>query len=115
MRLLNRTALALVLATATGGLALAQTTAPANPLRPAGSRAATPAAPATTAPATTSAATTAAPKAKRARSEAQLANDNRMRECGKEWRGKKAALTKQGKTWRTFMPECNARLKAAGG
>lgn len=85
-----------------------------NPLRPASNRTA----PAATAPAATAPAATApaaeAPKPKRARSEAQLANDRRMKACGAEWRANKEALTKQGKTWRTYMPECRARLKAAG-
>ena len=98
-------------------LSFAQTTpAPSNPLRPNTSRtapAATPApAPQQTAP--TPQAETTAPKAKRARSEAQLANDNRMRACGAEWKANKPALTAQGKTWKTFMPECRARLKAQG-
>lgn len=103
MRLITAFALSALLAAP----ALAQTAAPANPLRPApkAAPAATPAAPAAAAE---------APKGKRARSEAQLANDRRMKACGAEWRANKATLSKQGKTWRTYMPECTARMKAAG-
>ena len=91
------------------GSALAQTTPqPSNPLRPSTNRTATP--PAQAAPA----ATTEAPKPKRQRSEAQLANDNRMRACGADWRANKAALQAQGKTWRVFNVECRARMKAQG-
>ena len=89
-------------------VAIAQTVpAPSNPLRPGSTR---------TAPATTPAPapTAEAPKAKRARSPAQLANDQRMRDCGAEWRTNKAALQAQGKTWRVFNVECRARLKAQG-
>jgi hypothetical protein len=89
--------------------ALAQTAT--NPLRPANTRNAAPAA--TTAPAPTSAKADDE-KPKRQRSEAQLANDNRMRACGKEWRENKQKLTAQSKTWRVFNVECRARLKAAG-
>lgn len=110
MRLLSTLAAAALLA---GSLAAqAQTTQPSNPLRPANTRNAAPAQ--TTAPAATQAPAAEAPKPKRQRSEAQLANDNRMRECGKEWRANKEALTKQGKTWRVYNVECRARLKAAG-
>jgi hypothetical protein len=98
------------------GLAAAQTTpAPQNPLRPQTAPRATTQAPAapqaqTTAPAPN----TEAGKPKRQRSQAQLANDNRMRQCGAEWRTNKAALQAQGKTWRVFNVECRARLKAQG-
>ncbi len=95
-------------------LALAQTApAPQNPLRPGhhAQRARNPAA--ATAPAAQAPAAEA-PKPKRQRSEAQLANDNRMRACGQEWRQNKAQLTAQGKTWRVFNVECRARLKAQG-
>lgn len=86
-------------------LAWAQTSpAPQNPLRPANTRSASP-------PAAPNAET---PKPKRQRSEAQLANDNRMRACGAEWRANKSALAAQGKTWRVFNVECRARLKAQG-
>jgi hypothetical protein len=81
--------------------------APPNPLRPAASSTLPPA-PAAEAP------KTKPPKAKRARSEAQLANDQRMKACGAEWRTNKAALSAEGKTWKTYMPECRARLKASG-
>jgi hypothetical protein len=81
----------------------ASQSAPANPLRPAAST-----------PAPSQAPAVEAPKAKRARSEAQLANDQRMKACGVEWRTNKTALSAAGKTWKTFMPECRARLKAAG-
>jgi hypothetical protein len=91
-------------------VALAQTTpAQQNPLRPANTRPA----PAATAPATQAPAAEA-PKPRRQRSEAQLANDNRMRACGQEWQQNKAQFTQQGKTWRVFNVECRARLKAQG-
>lgn len=79
----------------------------ANPLQP---RAAAPAKPATTdeKPAAT------ADKPKRERSPAQLANDNRLRKCGAEWRAGKEKLTSQGYNWIKFSTECRARLKAAG-
>jgi hypothetical protein len=53
-------------------------------------------------------------KPKRQRSEAQLANDNRLRRCGQEWRSNKDKLTGQGYNWIKFSTECRARLKAAG-
>jgi hypothetical protein len=53
-------------------------------------------------------------KPKRRRSEAQLANDNRLRRCGQEWRTNKDKLTGQGYNWIKFSTECRARLKAAG-
>jgi hypothetical protein len=53
-------------------------------------------------------------KPKRQRSEAQLANDNRLRRCGQEWRTNKDKLTGQGYNWIKFSTECRARLKAAG-
>jgi hypothetical protein len=79
----------------------------ANPLQP---RAAGPAKPATAEekPATTT------EKPKRERSPAQLANDNRLRKCGAEWRAGKEKLTAQGYNWIKFSTECRARLKAAG-
>lgn len=90
------------------GFVTAQTVpSPQNPLRPGNARTATP-------PQASPAPSTEAPKPKRQRSEAQLANDNRMRACGAEWRANKAALTAQGKTWRVFNVECRARLKAQG-
>jgi hypothetical protein len=46
---------------------------------------------------------------RRPRSAAQLRNDQLMRDCGTEWRGNRAALQAQGKTWRSFLPECRAR------
>ena len=119
-----RLAIAAALAFAATG-ALAQTAAPtpSNPLQPRVVRPA-PAAPAQAAPAqTTPALATPAlatpaqatpAKPKRERSAAQLANDDRMRKCGAEWRGNKAALSAQGKTWRVFNVECRARLKSAG-
>jgi hypothetical protein len=90
----------------------------ANPLQPRATTtapAATPAKPAAEKPAATAdkpAAT--ADKPKRERSEAQLANDNRLRKCGAEWRADKAALTAKGYNWIKFSTECRARLKAAG-
>jgi hypothetical protein len=50
--------------------------------------------------------------ARRPRSAAQLANDQRLRQCGAEWRGMSAAQ-RGSRTWRTFMPECNRRLRGA--
>lgn len=107
----KRFAFAAVLLATTGAAAFAQTTT--NPLRPASNRAAPATAPAATAPAATAPAAEA-PKPKRARSEAQLANDRRMKACGAEWRANTAALKAQGKTWRTYNVECRARMKAAG-
>jgi IS5 family transposase len=46
---------------------------------------------------------------RRPRSAAQLRNDQIMRDCGAEWRGNRTALQAQGKTWRTFLPECRTR------
>lgn len=51
---------------------------------------------------------------KRQRSPAQLANDERLRKCGAEWRANKEKLTKQGYNWIKYSTECRARLKAAG-
>lgn len=81
-------------------LAAAQTT-PA----PSRTRGATPPAATTTTPPAAPAATTT----RRQRSPAQLRNDQIMRDCGAEWRGNRAQLQTQGKTWRTFLPECRAR------
>lgn len=107
MRLVRLCAAAAVLSVS-AGFALAQTVpAQPNPLRPGNASTATP-------PQATPAPSAEAPKPKRQRSEAQLANDNRMRACGAEWRANKAALTAQGKTWRVFNVECRARLKAQG-
>ncbi len=85
----------------------------ANPLQPRATTsapAATPAKPA----ATTEKPAAATDKPKRERSAAQLANDNRLRKCGAEWRADKAALTAKGYNWIKFSTECRARLKAAG-
>lgn len=111
MRSLTRFTVAAALLAASGAVALAQsTTTQPNPLRPASSQKAAPAPAATPqAPAKEEAA-----KPKRARSPAQLANDNRMRACGKEWRENKAKLAAAGKTWRVYNVECRARMKAAG-
>jgi IS5 family transposase len=46
---------------------------------------------------------------RRPRSAAQLRNDQLMRDCGAEWRSNRAALQAQGKTWRSFLPECRTR------
>lgn len=118
MRYRFAAALAAFAFTATG--ALAQTTAPStgNPLQPRTVRPApAQAAPMQTAPMQASPAAPArAGEAKpaRQRSAAQLANDDRMRKCGAEWRANKAALSAQGQTWRKFNVDCRARLKAAG-
>lgn len=91
--------------------AWAQSNAP-HPLRPASAPppATQPPAPARAEPPLP---TRAAPpaKAKRPRSPAQLANDERMRACGKEWRAQKEALKAQGLTWYRFSAECRKRLK----
>lgn len=109
-----RLALATALLTAGTTIAVAQTApGPTNPLRPGSTTRTVPAphvAPAPAQPATAA----EEPKAKRQRSAAQLANDNRMRACGQEWRANKTALQAQGKTWLTFSTECRARLKAQG-
>ena len=95
--------------------AAAQTApAPTNPLRPGSTRTTAPAATAPAATTAPAASADAAGKPKRARSQAQLANDQRMRDCGAEWRTNKAALQAQGKTWKVFNVECRARLKAQG-
>ncbi len=98
---------------ATGAVAQTAAPVPTNPLQPRVVRPA-PATPAQAAPAPAAPAQAAPAKPKRERSAAQLANDDRMRKCGAEWRGNKAALSAQGKTWRVFNVECRARLKAAG-
>jgi hypothetical protein len=95
--------------------AVAQTAAPAAPTNPLQPRVVRPApAPAQAAPAAAAPAQADPAKPARQRSAAQLANDDRMRKCGAEWRTNKAALSAQGKTWRVFNVECRARLKAAG-
>jgi hypothetical protein len=114
MGILHRATLTILLSLTFAGMAQAQSTT--NPLRPAAKK--------VEPVATTSKAEekakeaprdVAAPdKPKRARSPAQLANDNRMRLCGKEWRENKDKLKAQGKTWRTYNVECRARMKAAG-
>ncbi len=48
---------------------------------------------------------------RRARSAAQLRNDQIMRTCGAEWRRDKTRLQAAGKTWRTFLPECRGRQR----
>ncbi len=73
-----------------------------------------PAAPARTAPASTAAPAAEAAKPKRARSEAQLKNDNRLRACGAEWRANKPDLTKKGYNWIKYSTECRKRLAAQG-
>ena len=73
-----------------------------------------PAAPARTAPATTAAPAAETAKPKRARSEAQLKNDNRLRACGAEWRANKPDLTKKGYNWIKYSTECRKRLAAQG-
>jgi hypothetical protein len=100
----------------------------ANPLQPRTVRPAPAAQPAATAPAaqparreaprpaarSTAAEPTGEARPARQRSAAQLANDDRMRKCGAEWRANKDQLSARGQTWRTFNVECRARLKAAG-
>lgn len=81
----------------TADIATAQTTTAPSRSRPAATAT-------TTAPA---ASTTTTPR--RARSPAQLRNDQIMRDCGAEWRRDKTRLQAAGKTWRTFLPECRAR------
>lgn len=83
----------------TADIATAQTTtAPSRSRSTAATTATTPAA--GTATTTTT---------RRARSPAQLRNDQIMRDCGAEWRRDKTRLQAAGKTWRTFLPECRAR------
>lgn len=99
-----------MLVSAIGSTASAQTSVP-HPLRPAASPP-----PAFQPPATPEAAPAPAPespptRAKRPRSPAQLANDERLRACGKEWRTRKEALKAQGLTWYRFSAECRKRLK----
>ncbi len=114
-------ALALTLAS---GAAFAQTATqqPTNPLQP---RVVRPAPAETTAPAPARPARAtpaqAAPTAqadearpRRQRSPAQLANDERMRRCGAEWRANRAALQARGQNWRQFSVECRRRLRDAG-
>lgn len=89
-------------------LTFAQTSPAAqNPLRPSNApkASAAPAAPA---------AGDETSKPKRARSQAQLANDERLRACGKQWRENKASLQAKGQTWLSFSADCRKRLKAAG-
>jgi hypothetical protein len=111
MRMFRLATAALLLAAGIAGAQAQTAPAPQNPLRPSSTRAATPPAAPQAAPAAQAGEEV---KGKRQRSAAQLANDNRMRACGKEWRENKAKLTAQGKTWLTFSTECRARLKAAG-
>ena len=90
----------------------------ANPLQPRSTApvtapAAAPAKPAAEKPGTEKPAA-AADKPKRERSAGQLANDDRMRKCGAEWRAGKEKLVTQGYNWIKFSTECRARLKAAG-
>lgn len=95
-----------------GAPAIAQT----NPLQQRPNTPA-PSAPARAKPAPTAATTATATettKPKRARSEAQLKNDERLRACGAEWRGDKEALTKKGYTWIKYSVECRKRLAAQG-
>lgn len=74
-----------------------------------------PSAPARAKPAQTAATSaTETAKPKRARSEAQLKNDERLRTCGAEWRGDKEALTKKGYNWIKYSVECRKRLAAQG-
>jgi hypothetical protein len=49
---------------------------------------------------------------KRARSPAQLRNDQIMRDCGAEWRASKAAGKTGTQTWRGFLGECRKRKSA---
>jgi len=67
---------------------------------PSAAPAATPAAAPTTKP--------AAKPAKKERSAAQIANDNRMKACGAEWRALKPEA-KKGKTWTQFLKTCRAK------
>lgn len=88
-------------------------TSPPHPLRP--TEAPPPAlAPATGAPKSATTPDQPPAKAKRPRSPAQLANDERMRACGREWRAQKEQLKGRGLTWYRFSAECRARLKAEG-
>ncbi|MDT7934849.1 MAG: hypothetical protein RQ833_09630 [Sphingomonadaceae bacterium] len=53
--------------------------------------------------------TATADGAKRERSPAQLANDQKMRECGAEWRAAKAAGKTGSQKWNQFLSECRKR------
>lgn len=108
MKPISGFALALAVIGATSA-AWGQTTAP-HPLRPASSPP-----PAVQAPTRSE---TVPPvqgppsaRTKRPRSPAQLANDERLRACGREWRAQKDALKAQGLTWYRFSAECRKRLK----
>lgn len=52
---------------------------------------------------------TKAQKPKRQRSAKQLASDEKLRTCGKEWRSDKTALQAKGYTWIKFSSECRKR------
>jgi hypothetical protein len=111
----RRSACSLALLGAVAAISLSSLASPAlaqaaNPLQP---RATGPAA-SPAKPAASDKAATTAEKPKRERSPAQLANDNRLRKCGAEWRAGKEKLTAQGYNWIKFSTECRARLKAAG-
>jgi hypothetical protein len=82
---------------------VAQTAAPANPLRR----------PAATAPAP--AAESDTPRRARAARQASTGDyKERRKRCSGEWRAAKAGNTTGGQKWPQFFSACNTRLKAAG-
>ena len=55
-------------------------------------------------------------KTKKPPTAAQLAERERIKKCGKEWKQAKAAgKVEKGMKWPQFWSACNTRLKAAGG
>lgn len=63
--------------------------------------------------ATTTATTTAAatPRAPGQKSPAQLAEQDRLRQCGAQWKADKAAGKTAGQTWPKYWSACSKRLK----
>jgi Ni/Co efflux regulator RcnB len=55
-------------------------------------------------------------KSKKPPSKAQLAERERQKKCGAEWKADKAAgKIEKGMKWPRYWSLCNKRLKAAGG
>ena len=55
-------------------------------------------------------------KAKKPPTAAQLAERERIKKCGAEWKAAKAAgKVEKGMKWPQYWSACNKRLKAAGG
>jgi hypothetical protein len=93
---------------------------PGNPLKPAATTTAAPAAsPSTAAPAaspSTAAAPEAGAKPKKPMSPGMAAFHEREKKCGEEWRTNTDQIKAQtpGITWPKYLSACNKRLKAAG-